>query len=328
MCMEEHEVSIVVKAETEVVKGKEVSFNAEYEYCEYAEELLETEEMIKKNRLAMIDAYRLQKELLTSKEIIGIRERYDVSQKDFSEILDWGKATITRYENHQIQDQAHDDVLRMINENSKFFIEKLEKAKKRLSEKAYQKYRNSAQKLYGEDKNYYLRESIKAAYAEYDEPLYNGNQLLDIDKVTDTINYFAYNMDFLCKVKLMKLLWYADNLNYKRNGSSITGMVYKALPMGAVPEAHESIISLDNVKYEEVEFGNYEHSGYKFEPIDDFKVKYLSREDIKILDEIIKCFGKIKTKEIVEIMHKEEAYKCTKAYQVISYDYANQLSID
>jgi len=71
------------------------------------------------------------------------------------------------------------------------------------------------------------------------------------------------------------------------------------------------------VKYEEVEFENCEHSGYKFEPIDAFKVKYLSREDIKILDEIIKYFGKTKTKEIIKIMHKEEAYV-----------YANQLSID
>lgn len=50
-----------------------------------------------------------------------IRDKYEVSQKDFSEVLDWGRATITRYENHQVQDRAHDDVLRTIDSDPKWF---------------------------------------------------------------------------------------------------------------------------------------------------------------------------------------------------------------
>ena len=57
-CMEEHIVHTVVCRDTEIYKGKKVSFNATYEYCEQADELLENEEMIKANNLAMKDAYR------------------------------------------------------------------------------------------------------------------------------------------------------------------------------------------------------------------------------------------------------------------------------
>ncbi len=97
ICMEEHEVDIVEVIDTEEFKGEEISFKATYEYCSQADEYLETEEMIKTNSLAMKDAYRKKIGLLTSDEIIAIRKKYDVSQKDFSDILGWGKATINRF---------------------------------------------------------------------------------------------------------------------------------------------------------------------------------------------------------------------------------------
>lgn len=89
ICMEEHEVDTVQVIDTEIFKDQEVTFTATYEYCSNAEEFLETEAMIKANSLAMKDAYRSKAGLLTSGEIIAIRERFGVSQKDFSEILNW-----------------------------------------------------------------------------------------------------------------------------------------------------------------------------------------------------------------------------------------------
>lgn len=83
LCMEEHEVQIVILEDTEEFKGEEVSFYVTYEYCAHADEYLETEDMIKANSLAMKNAYREKAGLLTSKEIIAIRDKYEVSQKRF-----------------------------------------------------------------------------------------------------------------------------------------------------------------------------------------------------------------------------------------------------
>jgi predicted Zn-dependent protease len=58
ICMEEHDVHTVIVEDTEEFKGKEVSFEALYEYCENADEYLETEDMIKANNLAMKEAYK------------------------------------------------------------------------------------------------------------------------------------------------------------------------------------------------------------------------------------------------------------------------------
>lgn len=81
----------------------------------------------------------------------------------------------------------------------------------------------------------------------------HGNAELSLDKVVDVIRYFAASDQIinLYKVKLMKLMWYADALSYKLRGYAITGLVYKALPMGAVPVGHESIIDLKDVPCEE-----------------------------------------------------------------------------
>ena len=70
--------------------------------------------------------------------------------------------------------------------------------------------------------------------------LLQGNTVLSLDKVVDVIRYFAASdkITNLYKVKLMKLMWYADALSYKLRNTAITGLVYRALPMGAVPVAH------------------------------------------------------------------------------------------
>ncbi|MCF8012535.1 MAG: DUF4065 domain-containing protein [Clostridiales bacterium] len=325
-CMEQHDVDIVKVIDNEIFKDEEVEFPAVYEYCLKADEYLENEEMIRANSLAMKDAYREKMGLLTSNEIRNIREKYGVSQKDFSEVLDWGRSTITRYENHQVQDRAHDDVLRKIDADPKWFLEKLESAKGKIPEKAFLKYKNEAKEQFKKKKNQYLIDFIYATHANIDDEMARGRVELNLDKVVEMINYLAAKVNSLHKVKLMKMLWYADALHYKRNGKGISGLAYNALPMGAAPEAYDQIVSLDGVEYDTVPYE--ENIGYKFKPAPGFEVKELTQPEIETLDKVISEFGQLKTGDIVEIMHNEEAYKCTKSNDIISYSFAEKLSID
>lgn len=159
-CMQEHIIDVVETEEHETFNGVKVKFSATYEYCTKTDEYLETEAMIKANGLAVKDAYRKAVGLLTSAEIKCIREKYSISQKEFSEVLDWGKATIIRYENNQIQDRAHDDILRRIESDPKWFMEMLERAKGKLSRKLYIKYHNAAYEQYAKIKGGYICKAI------------------------------------------------------------------------------------------------------------------------------------------------------------------------
>lgn len=85
--------------------------------------------------------------------------------------------------------------------------------------------------------------SLNSLYVTYQEESdFNGYKLLDIDKLTNVIGYFACFVHNLYKVKLMKLLWYTDALYYKRYGRAMTGLVYKHMPLGALPIGYDEII--------------------------------------------------------------------------------------
>ena len=327
-CMEEHEVKTVKIREQATFKDRLVNYDAVYMYCDAADELYMDERQIQENDIKLKNAYRRAEGLLTSDEISDIRSRYGITQSDLCTLFGWGGKTITRYESHQVQDRAHDTILKKIYRDPEWFLSLLKDAKNNLSEEAYQKYLGAATEFYEADQDQYLRKAIQASYARFrSNMLFHGNTELSLDKVVDVIRYFASSTKItsLYKVKLMKLMWYADALSYKRRGFAITGLVYLALPMGAVPVGHNFIIDLKDVPCEEVDMG--ETNAYHFSLKDKESFPALSIEDREILDVVIDKLGKMSKDEIVSFMHKERAYVETAPRDVIQFKYAESLQI-
>ena len=327
-CMEEHEVKTVLVKEQTTFKNAKITYNASYLYCDAAEELYMDEQQIQENDICLKDAYRKAEGLLTSSEISGIRAKYGISQSDLCILLGWGGKTITRYESHQVQDKAHDTILKKIDQDPEWFLSLLDDVKDNLSAGSYQKYMETAIALYEEDQDSYLRKAIEASYARFQgNQLFHGNTKLSLDKVVDVIRYFAVsvNVTNLYKVKLMKLMWYADALSYKKRGFAITGLVYRALPMGDGPVGHNSIIDLKDVPCEEIDMG--ETNAYYFSLKEEQKFSALSDEDKKILDIVIEKLGKMSKNDIISFMHKEQAYIETAPRDVIQFKYADSLQI-
>lgn len=327
-CMEEHEVKTVLLEDEAAFKGVEVTYEAEYLYCDRAEELYMNEDEIQENDIRLKDAYRKKEGLLTSYEIADIRAKYGITQNDLCILLGWGGKTITRYESHQVQDRAHDTILKKLDNDPEWFLSLLNNAKENLSDEAYHRYRNTAGALYENEQDLYLRRAVEASYANFQEDmLSNGNTELSLDKVVDVIRYFAASKQVtnLYKVKLMKMMWYADALSYKNRGYAITGLVYRALPMGAVPIGHNSIIDLKNVPCEEIDLG--ETNAYHFSLAEEHLFPSLNDEDKKILDTIIEKLGKMSKNEIISFMHQEQAYKATPPRDIIQFKYAENLQL-
>ena len=326
--MEEHEVKTVLIMEQATFKNSTVEYEASYFFCELAEELYMDEQQMQDNDIKLKDAYRKKEGLLTSAQIIEIRAKYGISQSDLCLLLGWGGKTITRYESHQVQDKAHDTILKKIDQDPEWFISLLNGSKSNLSEESYRKYLAAATSLYEEDQDAYLRKAIEANYARFlGNQMFHGNTDLSLDKVVEVIRYFASStkVTSLYKVKLMKLMWYADALSYKKRGFAITGLVYQALPMGAVPVGHNSIIDLKDIPCEEVDMG--ETNAYHFSLSGNQSFPGLSKEEKDILDEVIEKLGKMSKNEIINFMHKEQAYIETAPRDIIQFKYAENLQI-
>ena len=325
-CMQEHDVKTVSYSINTLFKGVHVQYVETCFYCDVADETYADRSMLKSNDIAMKNAYRKQLGLLSSDEILAIRNKYGVSQADFSLILGWGEKTITRYESHQVQDKAYDSILRKIDKDPEWFLELLSNVKEQLPEDSYNKYWKKATQYYEEIHDNYKRKAIESSYAAFaDNDTLNGCRNICLDKVIAAIRVLANRVDNLFKVKLMKMLWYADFISFRENGHSITGLVYLAYPMGALPVEHDTIISLDGIPCEEMIINNNLSYLFKTDMID--KDSVLDESEINTLEYVIGKLGNMTTEEIVEFMHKEKAYNDTELYDYISYSYSECLQI-
>ncbi len=116
-----------------------------------------------------------------------------------SEILNWGKATITRYENHQVQDRAHDDILRKIDSDPEWFLEMLERSKERISSRMFSEYYHNAYEQYIKKINPYSYNSI-SSNVNFDQWTLIFDNTSSVrsttpSKIFDTCNCFSYHVE-------------------------------------------------------------------------------------------------------------------------------------
>lgn len=293
LCNKTHEVEERKRFATITLKGDKVTYEERFYYCANAddeENEFETGSMTNENLLNARNAYRIKHGLLTSDEIVAIRVSYGLSQVDLARLLGWGEATISRYESKAIQDEAYDTMQRLIKDNPLQALELFE----------------------GE-------------YASFEEPSdSNGFVLLDIDKLEAAISYIAEKVSNLFKVKLMKMLWYADALSYKENGVAITGLVYRHNEMGALPIGHYSLMNLENLNVREEVSINYDSMLHIY-PSKGMNYSVLSDKDKSILDAVIRKFKNYKAQEIVDYMHEEKAYQGTNPGEIIPFSMAREI---
>ena len=254
-CMEEHEVQTVVVRENNVFMGVPVEYDAEYFYCDRADETYAEEAQIAQNDIAMKNAYRSKTGLLTSQQIAAIRSKYGISQSDLCLLLGWGGKTITRYESHQVQDIAHDTILRKLDSDPEWFLQLLQAEKDSISPASYAKYTEAGTALFEQNHDLYLKSAIMSRYARFlHNPEATGCKVLSLYVVSDMISYYANSQTVtsLYLVKLLKMLWYADALSFKENRHAITGLVYLHKAMGALPIGHNSLMNLENLNVQTI----------------------------------------------------------------------------
>ncbi|KAB3525550.1 type II TA system antitoxin MqsA family protein [Alkaliphilus serpentinus] len=328
-CNKTHSLEQRKRLTQSIVKDETVDYEEIYFLCPLCDE--EENEFVPaglmdENLLRARDSYRQKKSLLTSYEIANIRNYYGLTQNDFSAMLGWGDVTVTRYESKTIQDETYDNIMRMVYENPMFALECIDKHKERFTPEKYARIRKNIANKVEEVGNLYLKKlEINCLYVNYEEENdLNGYKILDIDKLANVIGYFSQFIDTLYKVKLMKLLWYADAIFFRRHGKSMTGLVYKHMPLGALPIAYDEIIHLPTVKV--VEELIYDDISYRIRPNKEVNISHFSLEELSVLEVVATKFKNFKSKEIIEYMHKEKAYTDTIPNQVIPYSLAKQLN--
>lgn len=327
ICEEEHEIILIKKKQVSKIRECEIKNDVFVYLCEISNEEFEDGELLDINLTAMRDAYRLKNNLLTTDEIISIREKYRITQEDLSNILGLGEKTIARYETNTIQDKPYDVLLRKFNEDYNFAYDMLYKARPKFSEKKFNKISETIKGFISlNSESVYNEIQLKNKYIfQEKESSSNGYRLLCVDKIKSMVAYFAKFTRNLFSVKLMKLLWYSDALAYQRTGKSMTGLVYTHMPMGALPIGYKEICELNSVDKEAEEI--CETIRFRFVPknIDMIDESLFTIEELNILREICEKFYNLSGTELSEIMHREDIYKITEEKQILDFSLIKSL---
>lgn len=329
VCDQVHDLNPLRRKSKTVVKGQEIEVEEAFLVCPNASE--EEREfvngrLLNDNLLSALDAYRTANGLLTSGEIKEIRQKLGISQSNLSLLLGWGEVTVTRYETKSIQDETYDQWMRWVSRDPLFALGSLERHRSSFTEDVYSGIRDRLiRNMEAEGNTIYVQQEIERTYYRFHEPSeFNGNRRIDIGKIESSIGYIAHQVDPLYKTALMKMLWYADMLHFRRHGTSITGLVYEHQKYGALPIGFEEIMRLPSVRVEEVPFDSY--YGYKVTSVLDRSRLDLAEGESSVLHDVVNRLGPLATREIVECMHKEEAYTSTQNRDLLSYTHAQRLN--
>lgn len=315
-------LEIVTKTETFDIRGERITTDINLLHCTRCGKHFSLgKELGDPIKMAFVE-YRNKKGMIQPEEIIAFRKKYHLTQKELSALLGFGEITLSRYENGSLQDQAHDNILKLALDPGNLSL-LLENNRDQFSEEKYLEILS----ILSLDVGSSFIEIKKKLSAPPDE--YNGFNSLNFIKIAQVIRYFCYNREIF-KTKLLKLLFYSDFLHYRKNKKSITGLEYVTLPFGPVPDQYEMIlVELKNrysdIKSDFIETEKFSGEIIRTDPPE--KQSGLSEIEIETILQVSKFFNKMSSRRISEYSHKELSYLNTPAQQKISYSLAETISI-
>lgn len=329
-CKKEVEYKIE-KRDLKEFRGIKVNTFENVAICNECNQDLYVNEIEDENNERIYKIYREKANIIKAEDIVRLREKYDISQRELTSILGFGKMTINRYERGGVPTKSQSDYIKLLIENEDKFIEKVKEAyeNNNITEKTYKKILSERQeesiskKMVQENIRRYLKEVL-----DRKPDIYNGYKSLDLEKIENIISYIASKVKNLTITSLNKYLWYIDMLSFNKRAVAITGLTYQNQKFGPtiVYKKYDELSLLED-KYQREDIETENGNTTKIISNDNFSLEKISNSEKEIIDTIIKLLKNKKVTDISEMSHKEVGWKRTKRLEKISFEYAMKLNI-
>jgi putative zinc finger/helix-turn-helix YgiT family protein len=313
--------------EPKTMQFRKESFEIIYHYfrCQDSGEEFESEELIELNLRQVHNHYRAIHNLPFPEEIKAIREKYELSGARMADILGFGTNMYRNYESGEIPSISNARLIQLADDPEEF--RKLVELNDQLDDQEKEKIFHRIDQLLAQQEKehiflerYLLKDLKPSQFSGYKRP--------DLKKFCQIAAFFAEKLH-PWKVKMNKLLFYADFGHFKRFGVSISGVRYIAINMGPVPNNYDGLLNWAREQdYIYVENRYFDDGvGEQYLPgTKHFDRELFSERELNILEKVADTFKSISTREIIEISHQEKGWKdCFSGHRLISYDYAFEL---
>ena len=329
-CKKEVEYKIEQR-ELKEFRGIEVNTFENVAICNECNQDLYVNKIEDENNERIYKIYREKANIIKAEDIVKLREKYDISQRELTAILGFGKMTINRYERGGLPTKSQSDYIKLLIENEDKFIEKVNEAyeNNNITEKTYKKIvsegqeENISKKRVQENIRRYLKEVLNRK-----PDIYNGYKSLDLEKVENIISYIASKVKNLTITSLNKYLWYIDMLSFNKRAVAITGLTYQNQKFGPtiVYKKYDELSLLDE-KYQREDIETENGITTKIISNENFNLDKINDSEKEIIDTIIKLLKNKKVTDISKMSHREDGWKKTKRLEKISFEYAMNLNI-
>ena len=321
----------IEKRDVKEFRGIEIDTYENVAVCKECHQDLYVNEIEEKNNERIYELYRAKANIIKAQDIVDLRKKYDISQRELTAILGFGKMTINRYERGGVPTKSQSDYIRLLIDNDNKFIEKVKEAYKNgnINDKTYEKI--VSEELNTSIDKEQIQDNIRR-YLRYGlnrkPDIYNGYKSLDIEKVENIISYIASKVKNLTITSLNKYLWFIDILSFNQRSVSITGLTYQNQKFGPtiIDKKYDEISLLDD-KYIREDIETENGNTTKIISNGNYNLDKISDTEKEIIDTIIKILKNKTVTDISELSHREEGWKKTKRLEKISFEYAMNLNI-
>ncbi len=250
--------------------------------------------------------YRAKYGIPYTDEIIAVRQRYGVSAAKMSLILGIGVNQYRLYEQGEVPNVSNGRMIRSIM-NPKVMLEMVESSRNELSEAEYEKIADKVKTVIAESDAYKMRQYETRRIFMTPRSAENGYAQTSLDRLKNIMLYILNRCDEVWCTKMNKLLFYVDFLSYRERGMAMTGLSYRAIDFGPVPERWDRVYSeFVEVKQELRQVGDFVGSVLTTSERPDLTL--FTDAELKVLDDVCNSFGAKTSREISRLSHDEKSW--------------------
>ena len=151
----------------------------------------------------------------------------------------------------------------------------------------------------------------------------------NMERLKELVLYISSKCAFNPKygvTKLNKILFYADFLAYRHEGSAVTGFQYQKLPHGPVPKKMKDVfkrMEADGILARQIIALPGGKKQIRPVGLRKANLSVFTAEQIALVDALINDFGPMHTEEVSEISHQEIGWRAARLGERIPYSTAH-----
>ena len=273
VCRKEQEYEMKIVEEKEVIKGKEYKFLFTTAVCSVCKEEMSVPGLIDLNIKERDEQYRKAEDIIFTEDIRKLMSIYNIGKIPLSFALGFGEVTISRYLEGQMPSKSYSNIMKRALESPDYMEKLLEENKEKVGKTAYEKALKRIREL--------------------------KHSFCLSDKMVSSIAYIFKQMKEVTPLALQKLLYYVQG---------------EYMAITKKPLFDEDCVAWQHGPvYVDV---YHLFKDFKYNPIEDDrfvffngKEKKLLEEEQRVMDLVLRTFGKYSGKVLESITHEEEPWK-------------------